>query len=1040
MNAPHPEVRQIEDIDLLPLPWASEPEVVRELAEEGLHEADWPLIKTRCAPWVQSVRQEPAAFWALESLLQAFPLSSQEGLALMRLAEALLRVPDQDTMTLLLSDQLRQADFAHHAASHSAPMHPWMEGLSARLLHLASNVMQADDAGILQRLSQKTVVNATLQALQLLGQQFVLGQTIESAIDQALKQTIRDAQLPAVTTWSFDMLGEGARTWEDADRYLSAYHHALDAIGETAWDGHPHPPLSQRPGLSIKLSALHPRFEAHRRQQVMSELMPRLMPLVQQAARQNMLLTIDAEESHRLELQLAILREVVTHLDAVNWATSWDGLGLAVQAYQFRARSMIQEVLALAHRYSRKMTVRLVKGAYWDAEIKRAQELGLDGYPVFTCKAHTDLSYLACAKLLLEHTSTLFPQFATHNAATIAAVMHLSEQAEVPPDAFEFQRLHGMGERIYQTMRRTEAQPPALRVYAPVGQHRDLLAYLVRRLLENGANASFVHQLSDPRVSVDALLMSPSHMAHQHEQSGLHGIPQPRWLFGDQRINAAGLDFSTSTHRDLVETARQDETAKAQSINIKPSTPDEARQAMQMLHGGWLDWERTPLEQRCGILEQVALELEGNLASWTADLMLEAKKTASDAMAEVRETIDYARYYAQQARLSLISHVLPGPTGERNEWRTRGRGVFVCIAPWNFPLAIFGGQVMAALVAGNAVAAKPADQTPRIGQRFVSLLHSKGVPPSALQCLTGPGSVVGTALIDSPHCQGVAFTGSVATAKHIQRQLAQAEKPIIPLIAETGGINAMVVDSTALPEQVIDSVLSSAFGSAGQRCSALRLLCVHIAMAESLERLLIGAMRTLTVSHPGEWSCDVGPVIDETAQHRLQDHVLALAAMAAEPGSGVRLIAQAPTPNDPSQPFVAPIAYALERVDQLRAEHFGPILHVVRWGPGTHAPDLPTLMDQINASGFGLTFGLHTRMDSRAVDVAWRSHAGNVYVNRGMTGAVVGVQPFGGNGWSGTGPKAGGPHYLLRFVNEQVVSVNTAAAGGNAALLTDSSS
>lgn len=1040
MNAPHPEVHQIEDTDRLPFPWADEADVVRQLADEGIHEADWPLIKTRCAPWVQSVRQEPAAFWALESLLQAFPLSSQEGLALMRLAEALLRVPDQDTMTLLLSDQLQQADFAHHAAHSSAPTHPWMEGLSARLLHLASNVMQAGDAGILQRLSQKTVVNATLQALQLLGQQFVLGQTIESALDQALKQTSRDAQLPARTSWSFDMLGEGARTWEDADRYLAAYRDALQAIGTTAWGTLAHPALSQRPGLSIKLSALHPRFEAQRHRQVVVELMPRLMPLIQQAAEQNVLLTLDAEESHRLELQLAVLHSVASHLDAVNWGRSWDGLGLAIQAYQFRARPMIHEVLALSNRYGRKMTIRLVKGAYWDAEIKRAQELGLDGYPVFTRKAHTDLSYLSCARLLFEHTHSIFPQFATHNAATIAAVLHLSEQAQVPPEAFEFQRLHGMGERVYQAMRQSEAQAPSLRVYAPVGQHRDLLAYLVRRLLENGANASFVHQLADPRIPVDTLLMSPSHMAHQHEQAGEHAIPPPRWIYGDDRPNSAGLDFSTSSHRDLVDQAWQELADSPPPQDATACTREQAQQAMQQLHEGWPAWEQTPLAQRCEILERVALELEGNMASWTADLMREARKTAADAMAEVRETIDYARYYAQQARLSLVPHPLPGPTGERNEWRTRGRGVFVCIAPWNFPLAIFGGQVMAALVAGNAVAAKPADATPLIAQRLVSLLHSQGVPTSALQCMIGSGPEVGAALIDSPHCQGVAFTGSVATAKRIQRQLASADRPIVPLIAETGGINAMVVDSTALPEQVIDSVLLSAFGSAGQRCSALRLLCVHIAVADALERLLVGAMGTLQVSNPEQWPCDVGPVIDAMAQRRLQEHVQELAVMAAEPGSGVRLIAQTEVPTDSALPFVAPTAYALDRVEQLRAEHFGPILHVVRWGPGTAAPDLSSLMAQINASGFGLTFGLHSRMDSRATEVSWQSRAGNVYINRGMTGAVVGVQPFGGSGWSGTGPKAGGPHYLLRFINEQVVSINTAAAGGNAALLSDGSS
>ncbi|MDE2594621.1 MAG: bifunctional proline dehydrogenase/L-glutamate gamma-semialdehyde dehydrogenase PutA [Burkholderiales bacterium] len=1033
----------MDDADHLPLPWADEDAVVAQLAAVGLHEADWPLIKTRCAPWVQSVRQAPAAFWALESLLQAFPLSSHEGLALMRLAEALLRVPDHDTLAQLLSDQLHHADFSHHQSAASAPAHPLMEGLSAKLLHVAAQVMQGDEASFLQRLSQRTVVSATLRALQLLGQQFVLGQSIEEAINQAQDQTTRDANVQNTTAWSFDMLGEGARTWEDADRYLNAYRHALSTIGDTEWytPGPRH--LHHRPGLSIKLSALHPRFEAHRRAQVLQDLMPRLMPLVLQAAEQDIVLTIDAEESHRLELQLAVMRELVGGLHIHTHVKHWDGLGLAIQAYQHRAMAMIDGIVELADKHQRRLTIRLVKGAYWDAEIKRAQELGLPGYPVFTRKAHTDLSYLACAKHLLQHTNWIFPQFATHNAASIAAVLHLCEQAQVPVNAFEFQRLHGMGERIYQAMRNAEATPPTVRVYAPVGQHRDLLAYLVRRLLENGANASFVHQLADPSVSVDTLLMSPSHMAHRHAEHAPHPIPLPRELYGDARPNALGLDLSTQAHREVIEQAAQAQTRSAERTSaLASSTRRDALATMQTLHQAWPAWEATPLSTRCQSLLRAAELLEYNLASWVADLVAEAQKTPADAIAEVRETIDYARYYVQQAQHSLQSLTLPGPTGERNEWRTRGRGVFVCIAPWNFPLAIFGGQVMAALLAGNTVAAKPADQTPRVGNRFIALLHECGIPSNVVQCVMGSGAEVGAALIDSPHCAGVAFTGSVATAKRIQRQMALAEHPIVPLIAETGGLNAMVVDSTALPEQVVDAVVLSAFGSAGQRCSALRLLCVHEAIADTLEHMLAGAMATLAVGHPADWATDVGPVIDPAAQSRLQTHLHNLAQMALDASTGVRLIAQTPAPTQAAEglSYVAPTAYALQEVQQLTAEHFGPVLHVVRWGPGTAAPDLDSLMAQINATGFGLTFGLHTRMDQRAAHVAHLARAGNVYVNRGMTGAVVGVQPFGGSGWSGTGPKAGGPHYLLRFVTEQVVSVNTAAAGGNAALLTDGSS
>lgn len=1044
MNAPHPEIHQIDDSDHLPLPWDDEDEVVARLAaqnlHQGLHEGDWPLIRTRCAHWVQAVRQSPPAFWAMESLLQAFPLSSQEGLALMRLAEALLRVPDPDTVALLLSDQLKQADFSQHASDANHAPHPLLEGFSARLLHLASQIMQGDQSQFLQRLSQRTVVSATLHALQTLGQQFVLGQSIEEATDLVLKQSRADDEAGHLTTWSFDMLGEGARTWADADRYLQAYQDALKQIGQASWSTLGAQNLRDRPGLSIKLSALHPRFEAPRRHQVLQELMPRLLPLVTEAARHNILLTIDAEESHRLELQLAVLSSLVTSLEHDGTLLDWPGLGLAIQAYQLRASAMIQSVVHLAQRHHRRLTVRLVKGAYWDAEIKRAQELGLPGFPVFTHKAHTDLSYLACAHQLLAHTDIIYPQFATHNAATMGAVLHLSEQAGVPPQAFEFQRLHGMGERIYQAMRHNEANPPALRVYAPVGAHRDLLAYLVRRLLENGANASFVHQLADPAVSIDMLLMSPSHMAHQHKQAQPSPIAHPHHLYGPSRNNATGLDLSTHLHRAAVEQALNHHRALGASHPPHIATHLQALAAMVDLHAAWPQWESTPLESRCLALERTAQAMEQDLVSWMADLMIEGKKTAADALAEVRETIDYARYYAQQARLSLTDTGLPGPTGERNTWHARGRGVFVCIAPWNFPLAIFGGQVMAALVAGNTVAAKPAEATPRIGLRFVRLLHACGVPAHAVQAVVGTGAEAGAALLDSPHCAGVAFTGSVATAKRIQRQLALADRPIVPLIAETGGLNAMVVDSTALPEQVIDTVLSSAFGSAGQRCSALRLLCVHEAIADTVEQLLAGAVATLHVGPACDWYTDVGPVIDQAAQARLQAHLDELNQLARDPNSGVHQIAHAAIPAGDSETYISPCAYTLSRVDQLKAEHFGPILHVVRWGPGTAAPDLDSLMAQINASGFGLTFGIHTRMDERADQLARQSRAGNVYVNRGMTGAVVGVQPFGGSGWSGTGPKAGGPHYLLRFISEQVVSVNTTAAGGNAALLTAGSS
>ena len=1020
--------------DRLPLPWADEASQAEKLRLRLQDKLDWGIVRQQCEPWVRGIRHRPPPFWALESLLQEFPLSSTEGLALMRLAEALLRVPDQDTAQALIGDQLTQADFAKHAGNGSA--HPWLSSASARVLDLAHQLLPSPDGRaaaptLVQRLGGPTVVSATARALQLLGRQFVLGQTVEEALAQARKQTQSDADQGLTTRHSFDMLGEGARTWADADRYLASYQRALSQLGQPGDKKARQLPFSQRPGLSIKLSALHPRFDPSQHTALVRELLPRLEQLARQADEAGVLLTLDAEESFRLELQLDLLARLMP--------AGGDGLGLAVQVYQHRALAVIDEVQRLATLHDKRLTVRLVKGAYWDTEIKRAQELGLNGYPVYTHKANTDLSYLACADALLARSDVLYPQFATHNAATIAAVMQLARQHGVGPERYEWQRLHGMGEGVYRELRHPKTSPEtgaALRIYAPVGEHRDLLAYLVRRLLENGANASFVHQLADPQVSLDELLASPWLTFTDAEHGP--GVVPPARLYGPDRRNAMGRDLNCQMHRDALEAAvhvrRQQSTVPSPCHALCAA---EAQALMESLSQGWQDWEETPAPTRCAVLDKVANLLEAEFDSWAADLVVEARKTMNDAVAEVRETIDLARYYAQQGRRHLQAQVLPGPTGESNDWQLRGRGVFVCIAPWNFPLAIFGGQVMAALVAGNAVAAKPADQTPDIGRRFVALLHQAGVPLEALGCACGPGSVVGAALVASKHCAGVAFTGSVATGKRIQRMLAQGDRPIVPLIAETGGLNAMVVDSTALPEQVMDAVVASSFLSAGQRCSALRLLCLHSATADALEAMLAGALQTLVMGDSADWATDVGPVIDAQAHDLLNAHLSELDHQAQQPRSGVRLIGQTTLASPSNAPhIVPPTAYTLPRVSALTAEHFGPILHVVRWGPGTHAPDIDSLIEQINATGYGLTLGVQTRIDSRAQHIARRSRVGNVYVNRGMTGAVVGSQPFGGQGWSGTGPKAGGPHYLLRFCTEQVVSINTAAAGGNAALLT----
>jgi RHH-type proline utilization regulon transcriptional repressor/proline dehydrogenase/delta 1-pyrroline-5-carboxylate dehydrogenase len=880
--------------------------------------------------------------------------------------------------------------------------------------------------------------------VQLLGQQFVLGQDIEEAMARAQHQ--RQTSAPSRRLrFSFDMLGEGARTWEDAERYFQAYQGALSqlAVAGAARSGSTGTDAPRPDGLSIKLSALHPRFDVLHTHSVMAQLLPRLTALATQAALAGLQLTLDAEESWRLELQLNVLDALLEQLKGIAPADDWHGLGLAVQAYQHRALPAIDEVARLARQHGRPLTIRLVKGAYWDAELKRAQELGLPGFPVYTHKAHTDLSYLACAHQLLTHHPHVLPQFATHNAATVAAVMQLAQRLNVQTHALQWQRLQGMGEA---TWREIMASQPSmdLCIYAPVGSHRELLAYLVRRLLENGANTSFVHQLADHAVPMSELLASPLAQAAMGPMGD--GLPTsvalPHRLFGATRANSKGLDVHHAPHRATLNSALPSAFTRFASPSVE-STPEEAEQTMSRLHTGVPDWEQLG-PARCEILEHAANRLEHDFDSWAADLVAEGGKTWADAIAEVRETIDFARYYAQQAREWLQPRDLPGPTGEHNQWRLRPRGVWVCIAPWNFPLAIFAGQVMAALVMGNAVAAKPAEQTPRIARRFTDLLLQEGVPSTVLACLCGSGASVGEALVKHPACAGVAFTGSVRTGLRLQQVLShrsmERPHPIVPLIAETGGLNALIADSTALPEQLLDTVLGSAFASAGQRCSALRLLCVHTALADAFEAMLEGALRTLVVGTPSDWTTDVGPVIDERARQLLEAHTAHLASLASLRDSGVRLIGQSTPPDvapNMPQPFVAPSAWSIPRVDMLTDEHFGPILHVVRWGPGCEADSLDALIDRINATGFGLTLGVHTRIDARVEHVARRVRVGNVYVNRGMTGAVVGSQPFGGQGLSGTGPKAGGPLYLPRFATEQVVCVNTAAAGGNAALMTN---
>lgn len=977
----------------LPIPYRPEADVVahRLAALDGA--LDWTQAAVQAAPWVQAVRNNPPPFWAMESLLREYPISSAEGLALMRLAEALLRVPDAETAIALTADQLGRADFDGAADSTLARLSSSAIALSKRFLPESDH-----PPGLLARLGSRTVVAATLRAVQLLGRQFVLGQTIREAMGEARSAQKRQPAL----CFSYDMLGEGARTEADAQRYLQSYADAIRAIG-TQSDAARAP--EHNDGISIKLSALHPRYEDAQRERVMGELVPRVWQLCALAADANLNLTIDAEEVDRLELSLDVFEALAARIAAER--PQWRGFGLAMQAYQTRALELIDEVAAIARRHGLRLMCRLVKGAYWDAEIKRAQELGLPHYPVFTHKHHSDVSYLACARAMLAAPDAIYPQFATHNAGTIAAILQMAGS-----QSFELQRLHGMGEGVYrEVMKATTAH---VRVYAPVGQHKDLLAYLVRRLLENGANSSFVNQLGDDGVPVDRLLASPLHA------SPVSSLPLPPLLYGPApaRRNSEGLDLAVATMRAPLLAALAStpvpEVPLADAARAEPAVA-EALRALPA-------WRGTPVAQRAARLRHAADALQADLPRFCALLVKEAFKTWGDAIAEVREAIDFLRYYADEAERIMQPVALPGPTGESNELRLTARGPWVCISPWNFPLAIFVGQVAAALATGNTVLAKPAEQTPGVALEAVKLLHAAGVPADALQLLHGPGETVGAALVAAPGVAGVVFTGSTQVAKIIHRALAAKDGPIVPLIAETGGINAMVVDSSALPEQVIDAVVQSAFRSAGQRCSALRLLCVHEGIADGVIEMLGGAVAELASGDPALLATDVGPLIDAEAFDNVARAVDALAVhgrpIAASPVA-------APTAN-----FIAPQAFEVPSIEHVRSEIFGPVLQIVRW-----SGDPAAVVERINALGYGLTFGIQTRIDSRAAAMAAQAHIGNVYVNRNTIGAVVGVQPFGGEGLSGTGPKAGGPHYLYRFCAEQTVTINTAAAGGNAALL-----
>ena len=1007
------------------------------LAEVRLDAAAEARIDAHAARLVATIRAERGGF-GVEEFLREYALTTREGLALMVLAEALLRVPDAETADRLIEDKLAEAEFEHHERVSDA----WLVSASAWAMGLTARVFRPGEtptgviSGLVKRLGRPTIRTAARQAMRVMGHQFVLGETIDGALARAASLESKG--------WrhSYDMLGEGARTATDADAYFRSYAQAIERIGAAAGPGR----LPDRPGISVKLSALHPRYEAVNRDAVMRELVPRLIDLARAAKAHDLAFTVDAEEADRLELSLDVFAATLADPSL----KGWDGFGLAVQAYQKRAVAVIDWVRDLAESLDRRLMVRLVKGAYWDTEIKRAQERGLADYPLFTRKAATDLSYLACARRLLAARPRLYPQFAGHNAVTVAQVAEMAGPRTGAEPGFEYQKLHGMGDALHRAVVEDDRYP--CRIYAPVGGHRDLLAYLVRRLLENGANSSFVAKVGDDAVPIAELLRRPAEELGNGTRPRHARIPLPRALYGS-RLNSSGLEFGCAADRDalLAGIAEHLDTVwdaapivdgkgrpgparpvvapadgRALVGTVVEATPEIAAEAMRAAAAAHRAWDLTPVEIRARALENAADAMEANRSALMALLSTEAGKTLPDGLAEVREAIDFCRYYAAEARrLYGDDRLLPGPTGEENRLHRRGRGVFVCISPWNFPLAIFVGQVAAALVAGNAVVAKPAEQTPLVAAFAVRLLHEAGVPVGVLHYLPGDGAV-GAALVASPLAAGVAFTGSTEVARIINRTLAAKDGPIVPLVAETGGINAMIVDATALPEQVADDVCLSAFRSAGQRCSALRLLFVQDDVAPRILEMIAGAAKELRLGPPADPATDVGPVIDAEARDRLAAHV------AAERAKG-RVLWEGATPTGAlaSGTWIAPTIVALPSARDLDREHFGPILHVVRW----KAEDLDRVLEAIAATGYGLTLGVHSRIDATVRRVTERLSVGNVYVNRNMIGAVVGVQPFGGSGLSGTGPKAGGPDYLHRFSIEQVIATNTAAAGGNAGLL-----
>lgn len=1016
-----------------------EAEALAEIMPEAhLSDAERHQAEHQARLWIETIRKQSATIGGVRDFLQEFSLSTQEGVALMCVAEALLRIPDAPTADDLIRDKLGAIDWdAHEKRTGTLFANASVWGL----MLTGSILKERDTTGLLgavkslaSRAGQPVIRAAMTRAMGLLGDQFVMGRTIGEALERGAEVARKGYCV------SYDMLGEGARTAKDAERYFESYRSAIAAIGKSHEAGGD---IWKAPSISVKLSALHPRFTEAQRARCLPALVDRLTVLGEAAAGAGISLTVDAEESERLELWFDIVSTVLQSPVTLHWP----GLGIAAQAYQKRTPQLIDMMGDQCRMHGRQMMIRLVKGAYWDSEIKRSQMTGQPDYPVYTRKVSTDVSYMACARRLLAHNDRIFAAFGSHNAFTLASILAIAR----PADRFEFQRLQGMGAELHDQV---VAMGRQSRIYAPVGTHQYLLAYLVRRILENGANSSFVHKLRDDDVPIASLVHDPevelTALTHKRNPS----IPLPDDIFHSEgRKNSAGLDldapalaapFMTELERltkspmwtaaPLIsgsvqpgEASRVVDPSDNRRIlgNVAEATLAQVDQALTVAQKAQPAWAHTPVEDRALALDKAADLFEQHRSELVALIVREAGRTVKNAIAEVREAVDLCRYYASCARYDLTPFLLPGYTGETNQMRHVGRGLVAAISPWNFPLAIFVGQVSAALVAGNAVMAKPAEQTPLIAMRAVKLLHQAGIPVDVLALLPGRGETVGARLVNDPRISTVVFTGSTEVGRSINQALANRAGPIVPLIAETGGLNALIVDSTALPEQVTDDVLQSAFDSAGQRCSSLRVLFVQEDVADKMIDMLTEAIAELQIGDPLQLSTDLGPLIDANAKAALETHISRMTEEAT-------LLYKGTVPEACAYgAFCAPHMFEIPQLDLLQREAFGPVLHVIRW----QRDRLDEVVEAITQSGYGLTGGIHSRREGFVHDLARRLPVGNLYINRNIIGAIPGVQPFGGEGLSGTGPKAGGPHYVRRFTTERILTIDTTAAGGNASLL-----